>query len=117
MTCNRFEELKRFLHFTNNEDTVPINDPNYDKLQRIRPLINKIRERLLLLPREEYLAIDEQVIPTKARTSLKNYNPKKPHKWGYKVFVLSGASGLTYDFELYAGAQSNVVLEGQLTWE
>lgn len=113
MTCNRFEELKRFLHFTNNEDTVPINDPNYDKLQRIRPLINKIHERLLLLPREEYLAIDEQVIPTKARSTLKNYNPKKPHKWGYKAFVLSGASGLTYDFELYAGAQSNVVLEGQ----
>lgn len=45
--------------------------------------------------------------------TLKNYNPKKPHKWGYKAFVLSGESGLTYDFELYAGAQSNVVLEGQ----
>lgn len=113
MTCNRFEELKRFLHFTNNEQTVPISDPNYDKLQRIRPLINKIRERLLLLPREEYLAIDEQVIPTKARSGLKNYNSKKPHKWGYKAFVLSGASGMTYDFELNAGAQSNVVLEGQ----
>lgn len=113
ITCNRFEELKRFLRFTNNEHALPIDDPSYDKLQRIRPLIDKIRDRLLTLPREEYLAIDEQVIPTKARTSLKNYNPKKPHKWGYKAFVLSGVSGLTYDFELYAGAQSNVVLEDQ----
>jgi len=31
------------------------------------------------------------------------YLPKKPHKWGYKVYVLSGISGYAYDIELYAG--------------
>lgn len=60
------------------------------------------------IPKEEHLSVDEQIIPTKSRTSLKQYNPKKPHKWGYKVFVLSGVSGFCYDFDIFAGAQSNV---------
>lgn len=104
MTCNRFEEIKRFLHFNNNQHQIQRGEPGYDKLFKIRPFINKIRERLLKVPKEEYLAVDEQIIPTKARSSLKQYNPKKPHKWGYKVFVLSGVSGFSYDFDIYVGA-------------
>lgn len=123
MTCNRFEEIKRFLHFNDNNLQVLHGQPGYDKLFKIRPLLNKIRERLLIIPKEEHMAVDEQIIPTKARSSLKQYNPKKPHKWGYKVFVLSGVSGFSYDFDFYCGttiladeqpdlgASSNVVVK------
>ncbi|KAJ8945544.1 hypothetical protein NQ318_020390 [Aromia moschata] len=97
--------------------------PGYDKLFKIRPFLEKVKERLLLVPKEEHLAVDEQIIPTKARSSIKQYNPKKPHKWGYKVFVLSGISGFSYDFDIFAGptilkedqpnlgASSNVVVK------
>ncbi|KAJ8970543.1 hypothetical protein NQ314_001183 [Rhamnusium bicolor] len=90
---------------------------------KIRPLLDKIRERFLLVPKEEHMTVDEQIIPTKARSSLKQYNPKKPHKWGYKVFILSGISGFSYDFDFYVGiidpepdypdlgASSNVVVK------
>ncbi|XP_044765379.1 uncharacterized protein LOC123321713 [Coccinella septempunctata] len=50
----------------------------------------EVKERWLLVPKEEHLAVDEQIIPTKAQSTLKQYNPKKPHK----VFVLSGVSGV-----------------------
>jgi hypothetical protein len=66
-------------------------------LHKIRPLIEKVHEKLLLAPKEEYLAVDEQIIPTKCRASIKQYNAKQPHKWGYKAFVLSGISGFSYD--------------------
>ncbi|KAJ8912352.1 hypothetical protein NQ315_014719 [Exocentrus adspersus] len=113
MSCNRFEEVKRFLHFNNNDDIITDKShPGYDKLFKIRPLLNMLRERLRLVPKEEFLAVDEQIIPTKARTQLKQYNPKKPHKWGYKNFVLSGVSGFSYDFDLFAGSQSNTVPTG-----
>nr|CAH7721048.1 unnamed protein product [Callosobruchus chinensis] len=36
----------------------------------------------------------------------------KPHKWGDKNFFLSGTSGFSYDFDLYAGSQSNSVPPG-----
>ncbi|CAH1982931.1 unnamed protein product [Acanthoscelides obtectus] len=100
MNCNRFEEIRRFLHFNDNTSQAPQGQPGYDKLFKIRPFLNKIRERFLLVPKEEHMAVDKQIIPTKARSSLKQYNPKKPHKWGYKVFVLSGFS---YDFDFYCG--------------
>jgi len=31
----------------------------------------------------------------------------KPHKWGYKLFVLSGLSGLSYQFEIFTGQENN----------
>ncbi|PSN38182.1 hypothetical protein C0J52_15046 [Blattella germanica] len=112
MSCNRWEEIKRFIHFCDNSNSVPASSPNHDKLFKIRPLLDKLRERLLLVPKEEFLAVDEQIIPTKCRSSLKQYNPKKPHKWGFKAFVLSGVSGFSYDYEIFAGAQSNTIIPG-----
>lgn len=106
MTCNRFEEIKRYLHFNDNTLQISHGQPGFDKLFKIRPFLRQLRERLLLVPKEEHLAVDEQIIPTKARSSLKQYNPKKPHKWGYKVFVLSGVSGFSYDFDFYCGAST-----------
>ncbi|KAJ8926972.1 hypothetical protein NQ314_020619 [Rhamnusium bicolor] len=84
----------------------------HDKLYKIRLLLDKPQERLLKVPKKEYLAIDEQIIPTKAHSSLKQYNPNKTRKGGYKAFVLSGVSGFSYDYEIYAGSESNVVLDG-----
>lgn len=114
MSINRFEEIKHFIHFNDNSQL-----PLYQQ-KRIIIMINYSKSGLLCsqvqniirsIPKEEHLAVDEQIIPTKSRTSLKQYNPKKPHKWDYKVFVLSGKSGFCYDFDIFVGAQSNVVPE------
>ncbi|XP_008552076.1 piggyBac transposable element-derived protein 3-like [Microplitis demolitor] len=107
MTCNRFDAIKKNLHFNNNENFKSRGTDGHDKLFKVRPLLDKIRERLLLVPKEEYLAVDEQIIPTKCRHEIKQYNPAKPHKWGYKNQVLSGVSGFSYDFDIFAGDQSN----------
>ncbi|XP_050328491.1 piggyBac transposable element-derived protein 4-like [Bactrocera neohumeralis] len=107
MTCNRWENIKRFLHFNNNEDMKSPGEDGFDKLFKVRPLLNKIREKVLLIPKEEQLVVDEQIIPTKCRHHLKQYIPAKPHKWGFKNFVLSGVSGFSYDFDIFAGAQSD----------
>ncbi|XP_057338431.1 piggyBac transposable element-derived protein 3-like [Microplitis mediator] len=107
MTCNRFEAIKRFLHFNNNENFIPRDKDGHDKLFKIRRILDMIRKRLMLVPKEEFLSVDEQIIPTKCRHELKQYNPAKPNKWGYKNHVLSGVSGFSYDFEIFAGKQSN----------
>ncbi|XP_065324673.1 uncharacterized protein LOC135931467 [Gordionus sp. m RMFG-2023] len=33
--------------------------------------------------------------------------PMKPHKWGFKFFILCGVSGFAYDFELYSGQEND----------
>jgi hypothetical protein len=56
---------------------------------------------------EECLSIDEEIFPTKARSYLQQYLPSKPHKWGYKLFVLCGVSGYSYDSEIYTGQEND----------
>lgn len=103
---NRFDQLKRFLHFNDNSNMEPANSPQQDKLFKLRPVIDRIRNKCRSLGQEEYNSIDEQIIPSKFRSSVKQYMPKNPNKWGYKVFSLCGASGIIYDFEIYTGKSS-----------
>lgn len=49
---------------------------------------------------EECLSLDEQICPTKAKFFIKQYLPIKPHKWGYKLYVLCGVSGFAHDYIL-----------------
>ena len=77
-----------------------LRDPNKpDKLFKIRPLLELIRKNFLKLEQEEKMSIDEQIIPAKTKKSgIRQYNPKKPVKWGFKMFVRAGVSGMMYDF-------------------
>ena len=53
------------------------------------------------------MSIDEQLIPAKTtRSGIRQYNPKKPCKWGYKMFLRAGSSGMIYDFRMISGANS-----------
>lgn len=64
-----------------------------------------------MLEQEEYHSIDEQTIPTKARSAIKQYTPKKFDKWGYTVFSRCGSSGILYDFEIYVGKMHKQLLQ------
>ena len=44
------------------------------------------------------------MVPFKGKSGLKQYNPQKPKKWGYKFYVLSGIGGLIHNFEIHTGA-------------
>ena len=100
---NRFDQVKRFLHFNDNSKMDSADSPQKDKLFKLRPLIDALQNKCRSLEQEEFNSIDEQMIPSKFRSPLKQYMPNKPHKWGYKVFSRCGASGIVYDFEVYTG--------------
>ncbi|KAF0708051.1 piggyBac transposable element-derived protein 2-like, partial [Aphis craccivora] len=78
-------------------------DPQFLKFET-EPLPNKITS--LNVPLERDLSIDEQLCATKAHSYLKQYLPLKPHKWGYKFFVMCGSNGFSYRFELYTGQEN-----------
>ena len=51
------------------------------------------------------VSIDEQMLETKARISFLQYLPKKPKKWGVKLWVLADSlNGYVPAFEIYTGA-------------
>lgn len=108
LTLNQFEDIKRFLHFSDNSAHAVD-----DKLKKIRPIIEHLRNRYKTVNMEEHVNVDEQMVPFKGRSCLRQYNPRKPHNWGYKVWVLCGVSGYAYDFEVYTGKVDNCVIESE----
>nr|XP_040582792.1 piggyBac transposable element-derived protein 3-like [Lepeophtheirus salmonis] len=120
---NRWEQIKSNLHCNDNSQAPKYGDPNYDKLYKIRPLINHLQSKFRKIPMPQMLCVDEQLVPFKGKSSLKHYIPIKPHKWGYKIMALCGSDGVLYDFHVCdgplkpvegepdLGASSNIVLQ------
>ncbi|KRZ87410.1 PiggyBac transposable element-derived protein 3 [Trichinella sp. T8] len=101
MSRNRFETLLRFLHF-NDDDKVIMdrNYPMYDRFYKVRPRLENIRKTCLEETPGELQSVDEHIIPYKGRCKMKYYNPKKPCKWGLKLFARCGKNGFVHDFWL-----------------
>ncbi|XP_065842633.1 piggyBac transposable element-derived protein 4-like [Oscarella lobularis] len=100
----KFKQISRFLHVSNITTELPRRAPGYDKLQKIRPLIEhctlKFKRNFNL---SKCITVDEAMI-FKGRWSIKQYMKDKPHKWGVKLFVLADAeTGYVWNFFIYTG--------------
>jgi hypothetical protein len=107
----RFLEIKRYLHFVNTEELPNRGEEGYDRLGKIRPVVNVINEGMLRSynPHREN-AIDEAMIRFKGRSSLKQYVPKKPIRRGIKSWVRADShNGYICQFEIYTGKDGNNV--------
>ena len=80
------DDSHRFLHFADNSSLPERDDPQYDRLGKVRPVMEKLQERFteVYQPHCEN-AIDEAMIPFQGRSTLKQYMPAKPVKRGIKV--------------------------------
>lgn len=94
MTVNRFEKLRSVIHFNDNLQHRPVGHPQHDRLHKIRPMIQHLNKCFMnAAPFEQRLSLDEQMCSTKVAHFMKQYLPNKPHKWGFKLFVLCSLSG------------------------
>ena len=106
---DRFLEISRFLHFADNSVLAPSGSAEYDRLGKVRGIMDKVSERFLTLysPHCEN-SIDEAMIPFQGRSSLKQYMPAKPVKRGIKVWCRADShSGYLCEFQVYTGRSSS----------
>lgn len=98
MPLNRFKKLRRMIHFVSEED------PD-DRFSKVRRLFDHFRKNLLKVEDETKQSIDEMMVPYKGTRAgnLRQYVQPKPHKWGFKLFIRAGVSGMVYDILPYAG--------------
>ncbi|XP_046663283.1 piggyBac transposable element-derived protein 1-like [Homalodisca vitripennis] len=82
---DRWKEIKSKLH-CNDNSKLRRDDPNRDRLFKIGPLFDSLQEKFRNLPKSEFLCIDEQIVPFKGKSGLKQYNPKNP-KNGVSKFL------------------------------
>ena len=64
MARNRFEAILMAFHLNDNNNNLPKDHPNYDKLFKVRPLITRLQEKFAstYVPKQN-LAIDESMMP------------------------------------------------------
>ncbi|CAH2003205.1 unnamed protein product [Acanthoscelides obtectus] len=107
MSQKRFLHILRYLHLNDNEVMPQRGQENFDKLYKIRPLVDILNERFstLYAPYRE-LSIDESMVGFKGRTTLKQYMPMKPVKRGFKVWVIAcSRTGYNLGFKIYEGKE------------
>ncbi|KAM3842124.1 piggyBac transposable element-derived protein 4-like [Diretmus argenteus] len=107
MSRDRFRAILSNIHLSDPEKDVE-NDakkgtPHHDKLFRIKPLLDDIRDacKASYHPKKAP-SVDERMVVTKAKTGMTQFMKDKPTRWGIKLFVLADAhNGYTIDFNVY----------------
>ncbi|XP_039288737.1 piggyBac transposable element-derived protein 3-like [Nilaparvata lugens] len=101
MTRDRFDEILSCLHVNDNEN-IPANCT--DKLYKLRPMIEAFNKSFMnSYDGTRQLSVDESIILFKGRSSMKQYNPMKPIKRGYKLWCVADLKGYIFNFDIYQG--------------
>lgn len=111
ITRDRFRELLRVLHFNDASLEAAKDSQFYDKIYKVRRLIEAANEAFSNVVEPEGMqSIDEQMVLFTGKTApagLQQYMPMKPISHGFKLWARCGVSGYTYEVELYTGRSLN----------
>lgn len=113
-TRNRFKQILRYLHLVDNSKDLPRNDPNRNRLFKLGNIVQNLNKsfREMYFPSQN-LSLDEQMIGTKSRIGFLQYMPKKPKKFGIKLWALcEAATGYCLQFQVYAGKTDGTAEHG-----
>lgn len=99
----RFEEIMRYLHFSDNSLL-----DGTDSMAKIRPIMKQMNNASKILPPGEKLSIDESMIKYYGHHGAKQFIRGKPIRFGYKLWVCADPSGYVHHAEVYCGSSTEI---------
>ena len=110
LPSNRFQLIQQFLHFADNS-LYCIDDPNRNKLFKVRKVIQMIVDRCksVYIP-SEHISIDEELLLWKGCLTFKQYIPNKRARFGIKLFSLCEDSGYMWNSFVYLGKEASEIV-------
>ena len=85
MSRNRFQKIASNLHIKDN--LLVTEAEKEDKAWKIRPWFDYLNSNFATVSPPENQCVDEIMIAFKGRSYMKQYMPKKPKKWGFKLWA------------------------------
>ncbi|CAJ0935546.1 unnamed protein product [Ranitomeya imitator] len=110
MVRTRFEAIHKFLHYNDNARCPARDDPNFDRLFKVRPVIEHFSKKFaeVYVPKRD-ICVDESLVHFKGRLRFRQYLPSKRARYGIKLYKLcESTSGYTYSFRVYEGKDSRI---------
>ena len=110
MTLKRFEEIKAYLHFNDNDLVKPDSDEYHDRAFKVRPVMDHLNSSFMAsLAPTQFESVDEHMIKFKGHNILRQYVKGKPIKWGFKMWCrCDSKAGYLFEFDLYTGKKNQV---------
>ena len=111
ITSQAFNQVRRYIHFSDNANMHPKTDSRWHPLQKIKHFMDHVQGNLQKAwTLGKKICVDESMIKYMGRAiSWVQYMPAKPIKHGIKVYCLCcAATGMLYAFEIYTGAESGM---------
>ncbi|CAG5021471.1 unnamed protein product [Parnassius apollo] len=116
MTYKRFKKVLENIHLNDNSKTPPRGAPGYDKLYKVRPLLemlDKACQSSAKTTTSQY--IDESMIQFKGISSLNQYMPLRAINRGYKVWTRADSeTGYVLELQVYRGKRDDQSTEFRL---
>ncbi|CAL4126748.1 unnamed protein product [Meganyctiphanes norvegica] len=100
MRMRRWEKIKHFLHFSDNEKVIEKGQPGYDRIYKIRPLLDLLNSKFNEIDLPEHVSCDEMIIPYAGTRGPRQYVKGKPNPWGFKVWCLADTHGVIHNVDL-----------------
>lgn len=103
MARTRFRLILRYLHLADNSLYVPRDQPGYDPLFKIRPVVDHLLTKFhLLYTPFANLTVDEAMCPYRGRIHFRVYMKNKITKYGFRIeCVCESAAGILCNMEVY----------------
>jgi hypothetical protein len=96
MKRDRFLNILRFSHFTDNNAEIDRQADNYDRLLKIRTIFDTLNEEYeKYYNPSEHLAVDEVNVKFKGMVIFRQCIPKKHKRFRIKIFKLCDTAGYT----------------------
>ena len=93
MTKNRFEKLCQYLHFSDTTKEPKRGEPNYDRLFKIRPVLNNVLDKAKnTYEPSKNISVDKGMIAFKGRLAFRQYMPVKPTKYGIEFWMAADST-------------------------
>ena len=104
-----FRDITRYLHFVDYNTLAPRGSLGYDRLGKVRPVIDHLSSHFsALYNTHQEVAVGEKMMKFTGDSTLKQYMPLKTVKRGIKVWALADShNGYFHKFQVFTGKEDS----------